>query len=172
VIATFVAAGGLIHIEASIDHRDLVLVAVGFAGMAITQLVLAGVMLLRPTTEVLIGVGAVHAAIALLWMVSRTIGLPFIPGAEEAAPVGVADLVANTFSIAVVGVTIFALSLDRAHQAISFNPSRARVIKVVVLVGALILTVAALSETHAHAHNDPESPLPTPSHGHEHHITP
>jgi hypothetical protein len=172
VIATFAAAGGLIHLEASIDHRDLVVVAVGFAVMAIAQWSFAGVMLLRPTLAGLIGVGAVHAAIALLWIITRTIGLPFIPGAEQAAQVGVADVVANTFSIAIVGVAIVALSLDRAHQALSFNSSTARVIRVVVLVGALILTVAGLSETHAHAQNDAEVSLSSDGHSHEHQDSP
>jgi hypothetical protein len=172
VIATFAAAGGLIHLEAAFDHRDLVVVAVGFAVMAVGQLVLAGVMLLRPTPAGLFGVGAVHAAIALLWIITRTIGLPFIPGAEQAAQVGVADVVANTFSIAIVGVAIVAFSLDRAHQALSFNSSTARAIRVVVLVGALILTVAGLSETHAHAQNDPDVSLSSDSHSHEHHDTP
>jgi hypothetical protein len=172
VTATLAAAGGVIHLEASIDHRDLVVVAFGFAAMAIGQLVLAGVMLLRPTPAVLIAVGAVHAAIALVWIMSRTIGLPLIPGAERAAQVGVADVVANTFSIAVVGLTIVALSLDRAHQALSVNASTARAIRVVVLVGALILTVAAFSETHAHSVGDPDVSLSTDSHDHEHHVTP
>jgi hypothetical protein len=171
VIATFAAAGGLIHLEASIDHRDLVVVAVGFAVMAIAQLVLAGVMLLRPTPAVLIGVGAVHGAIALVWIMSRTVGLAFIPGAEQAAQVGVADVVANTFSIALVGVTILAFSRKGPNQA-SSHPSNTRVINMVVLVGALILTVAALSETHVHAHNDGEAPLPNPGQAHEHDVIP
>jgi hypothetical protein len=172
VIATFVAAGGLIHIEASIDHRDLAVVAVGFAAMAAVQLVLAGVVLFRPTPTVLIGVGAVHAAIALVWIMSRTIGLSFIPGAEPAAQVGVADVVANSFSIAVIGITIVWLSIVRAQQTLPFDPSTARVVKVVALVGALILTVAALSETHVHAHDDSDSSLSTESHTHEPHVTP
>jgi hypothetical protein len=171
VIATFAAAGGLIHLEAAIDHRDLVVVAVGFAVMAVAQLALAGVMLLRPTPAGLFGVGAVHAAIALLWIITRTIGLPFIPGAEQAAQVGVADVVANTFSIALVGVAIVALSRKGPNQA-SLLPRNTRVIRVVVLVGALILTVAALSETHAHAQNDPDVSLSSDSHSHEHHDTP
>lgn len=170
VIATFAAAGGLIHLEAVLDHRDLVVIAVGFGAMAIGQLALAGVMVMRPTRTIIIGVGAVHALIALIWIMSRTVGLPFVPGAEEAAQVGVADVVANTFSIAVVGVTIVALSIDRSGQEIRLRPRTADAVKMVALVGALILTVAALSETHTHT--DHEDSLPTSSHSHEHQSSP
>ena len=172
VVAVFAAAGGLIHLQASIDHRDLMVIAVGFAAMAISQLVLAGVMLMRPSPKALIWVGALHAGIVLVWIISRTLGLVFIPGAEQAAEVGVADVVANTLSLAVVGVTIIALSLDRSSQAVPLHPSTARAINVVTLVGALILSVAALGETHDHAHNDGEAPLPIPVHSHDHDATP
>ena len=168
VIATFAAAGGLIHLEASIDHRELTVIATGFAAMAISQLVLVGVLLIRPSAKALVWIGALHAGIALVWIMSRTIGLSLIPGAEQAAQVGVADVVANTFSLAVVGVTIVALSLDRPSQAVPLHPNTVRAVKVVALVGALILTVAALGETHDHAHNDGEASLPTPVHSHDH----
>jgi hypothetical protein len=166
VIATFAAAGGLIHIEASIDHRDLTVVAIGFAAMALSQLALAGVVLVRPSPTVLSWMGALHAGIALVWIMSRTIGLPFIPGAEQAAQVGVADVVANTFSIAVVGATVIALTLDRSYQAPPLSPATARTIRLVALVGALILTVAALSETHDHA--ELEVSGPAAGHIHDH----
>ncbi len=175
VIATFAAAGGLIHLEASLDHRDLTLIAIGFAAMGLTQLALAGVALVRPSPTVLFGVGALHAGIALVWILSRTIG-SFIPGAEQAAQVGVADVVANTFSIAVVGVTIVALtldrsfqalSLDRSFQALSLRPTTARTIRLVALVGAFILTVTALSVPHQHAAH-PEVSVPAPTHSQDH----
>ncbi len=166
VIATFAAAGGLIHLEASLDHRDLTLIAIGFAAMGLTQLALAGVALVRPSPTVLFGVGALHAGIALVWILSRTIG-SFIPGAEQAAQVGVADVVANTFSIAVVGVTIVALTLDRSFQALSLRPTTARTIRLVALVGAFILTVTALSVPHQHAAH-PEVSVPAPTHSQDH----
>lgn len=167
VIATFAAAGGLIHLEASIDHRDLTLIAIGFAAMAIAQLAVAGLTLVRPSPTVLLWVGVLHAGIGLVWIVSRTVGLSFIPGADQAAEVGVADLVANTFSIAVVGVTIVALTLGRSYQALPLPPITTRIIRLVALVGALILTVAALSVPHEHAdHLDVSVPAPTHSHDH------
>jgi hypothetical protein len=72
-----------------------------------------------------------------------------------------------------VGLTIVAFTRKGPNQG-SLLPSNTRVIRVVVLVGALILTVAALSETHAHAQNDPDVSLSSDSHSrsHEHHDTP
>lgn len=166
VIATFAAAGGLIHLEASIDHHGLTVIAVGFAAMAIAQLAVAGLTLVRPSPTVLLWVGVLHAGIGLVWIVSRTVGLSFIPGADQAAEVGVADLVANTFSIAVVGVTIVALTLGRSYQALPLPPITTRIIRLVALVGALILTVAALSVPHEHADHLVSVPAPTHSHDH------
>lgn len=167
VIATFAAAGGLIHLEASIDHRGLTVIAVGFAAMAIAQWAVAGLTLVRPSPTGLLWVGVLHAGIALVWIVSRTIGLSFIPGADQAAEVGVADLVANTFSIGVVGVTIVALTLGRSYQALPLPPTTTRIIRLVALVGALILTVAALSVPHEHADHLDVS-IPAPIHSHDH----
>jgi hypothetical protein len=166
-MAIFAIAGGLIHLEASIDHHDLPVIAIGFGAMAISQVALAGIVLLIPNPRVFISIGALHAGIALIWITSRTVGLPFIPGAEQAAPVGVADLVANTFSIAVVGLTIVALSLDRSNRSIPLK-SGTRAIKAAALVATIILTVAAIGETHDHVHDGPETVVRTSDHSHEH----
>ncbi len=166
VIATFAIAGGLIHLEASIDHRDRIVIAIGFAAMAITQLAVAGLIFIRPSPTVVFGMGALHTGIALVWIMSRTIGLAFIPGAEHPARVGVSDVVANTFSIAVVAFTIVALSLDRSDQALT-RTATPRTIRLVASVGALILTVAAISVPHDHADHPGVSVAAPTTHSHD-----
>jgi hypothetical protein len=109
---------------------------------------------------VVVAAGALQAAILL----SRTVGLPFIPGAESAGPVGVADVVANTFSIAAIAATIIGITLYRSLETVTLPPRTSRATRAVMLTGAIILTVAALSETHDHAGHD-EAPS---DHGHEH----
>ena len=172
VIATFATAAGVIHLEASVDHRDLTVIAFGFAAMAIGQTALAGLLLMRPTRTVFIAVGALHAVIALIWILSRTIGLPFVPGVEGAAQVGVADAVANIFSIAVVGAALVALYLDRSGQTVSLPPTTARAVKAMAILGALILTAAAVSQTHEHLPDGAPASLPASGHGHEHQASP
>jgi hypothetical protein len=166
VIAVFAGAGGIIDAEAAIDHREIAVIAVGFAVMAITQLALAGTVLLRPSRPALLAIAALHAGIALTWIMSRTVGIPFIPGAEQPVPVGVADVVANTFSMAVVGLAVVARSLDRADRIAPIPPGAARAIRMTAVAGALILTIAALSAGHEHGHDD--SGVSLPGQGHEH----
>lgn len=163
-IALAVAAGGLIHLEAAIDHRDLTVIAIGFTAMGISQLLFAGALVIRPSLPVVVAAGALHAAILLTWILSRTVGVPFIPGAESAALVGVADVVANTFSVAAIAATIIGITLYRSSETVTLPPRTSRAMRAVMLAGAIILTVAALSETHHHARHD-EAPS---AQGHEH----
>jgi hypothetical protein len=153
-VAVAATGGGLIHLEAFLDHRSLVVVAIGLFVMGTGQWLFAGAMLIRPSLIVLVWAGALHAAILSVWILSRTIGLAFIPGAETAAPVGVADVVANTFSIAVVGAAVIALAAHMSEYT-GLVPSRAvSTARAVVLIGVLILTQVAVSEPH---HHDPKS---------------
>jgi len=152
--AVAAAAGGLIHFRASVDHRHLAVVAIGFAAMGASQWLFAGTMLVRPSRPSLAFGAALHAGILLTWVLSRTIGLPFIPGAEQPAPVGVADLVANTFSIAVAATAVVALAIARVDTIAGLRPRVVNTIRVVVLTGVLILTVTALTEVHDHDHHE------------------
>lgn len=179
-IALAVAAGGLIHLKAAIDHRDLTVIAIGFTVMGVSQLLFAGVLVIRPSFPVVVAAGALHAAILLTWILSRTVGLLFIPGAEAAAPVGVVDVVANTFSIAAIAATVIGITLYRSSETVTLPPTTSRAMRAVVLTGAIILTVAALSETHDHAGHDEVTSaqghehvadLSTPFHDH-HHLSP
>lgn len=162
-IAVAAAAGGLIHLKASADHRHLAVVATGFVAMGLSQLLFAGVMFLRPSRPSLALGGAFHAGILFVWILSRTIGLPFIPGAQQSASVGVADLVANTFSMAVAGTAAVAFAVGGAGRTDQLLPRVISTIKAVVLTGVLILTVAALTEVHDHDH--PEAGTTPPGTG-------
>jgi hypothetical protein len=168
VIAVSAAAGAVIHIEAAFDHRDLVFVATGFLVMAIGQASVAIGVVIRPILPVIAAAGALHSAIFLTWVVSRTMGLAPIPGSEPVASVGVADVVANTFSIAVVAIAIVAITLHMTSETLTFPRMAARTLRAVSVVAAMILTVAALSAAHEHVDDDAGGSVPVPSHEHEH----
>ncbi|MGH3649803.1 MAG: hypothetical protein ACRDU9_03765 [Acidimicrobiia bacterium] len=142
--------------------------AVGLAIMGITQWVFAVTILTRPSRSVLILGGVLHSAIAALWIVFRTIGLGFVSGAESPAEVGVADLAANIFSVAVVGVTVIGMALHRLAHPVVIPSSVATRIKAVVLADAIFLTVPALLAPHDHAHHDSESHTSETSQSHDH----
>jgi hypothetical protein len=168
VVAVFAVAGGVIHIQAAYDHRDLTVVATGFVVMAIAQVVAAVVVTIWPVPGAVVAAGALHAAILLIWILSRTVGLPLIPGAETVASFGVADVVANTFSIAVVAVAIVAVTSHRSAETVSVPPRTFVAIRAVTLAGAVLLTVVALSVPHEHGHDDAEGSASVANHADDH----
>lgn len=175
---TFAAAGGLIHFSVIDDHREVALIATGFAVMAVAQLAFALQMLARPSRHGLWLGGALHAGIVALWSLSRTTGIPVIPGAEVVESVGVADVVSTAFSLGVVGLVAIAHSLDRATNPVVLPRGVARRVAAVTLAGTLALSAPALLVPHdphdhastADAHEEHgEDPLvPADDHDHDH----
>lgn len=158
------AAGGLIHFEAAIDHRLLTVVAIGFAVMAVAQFLFAGAILIRPSISTMVSGGALHLAILVTWILSRTVGLQFIPGAEASSAAQVTDVVANTFSLTVVGVAGIWLRLCRSRTTLTLSARTDRAVRTVILAGVAILTVIALIQPHYHA----EHHVPASLHGGDH----
>lgn len=166
------AAGGLIHLRVIADHVHFPLIAGGFALMGLAQWAFTVTVLIRSSRSVLIFGIALHAAIAMLWIVSRTIGLGLVEGADGPTAVGVADLAANTFSIAVIGAAVIGLSLYRSAGGFLIPSSTATRIKTVLVAGAIFLTVPALLVSHDHAHAAVETSGSETGHGHDHVTTP
>ena len=165
--AVLAAAGGLIHLGVVDDHTEYRVVAAGFAAMGISQLVVALWLFRRPSRPVFLLGAGLHAAIAATWALSRTFGLWFIPGEEQASHVGVPDLVANTFSLGVIAVVVIVSALDRAGAPTVLPRAVARRIVGTAVVGALILTAIAVSSPHVHASSVPTVEFPVLGHSHD-----
>lgn len=76
--------------------REYVLFGLFFAIVTPLQVAWAGLALRRPWDTRLLAAGALASAgIVLIWLVSRTIGLPFGPERLSAEPVGVKDILAS-----------------------------------------------------------------------------
>ncbi|MEO7428950.1 MAG: hypothetical protein ABIY48_06160 [Acidimicrobiales bacterium] len=150
IAGVLAAAGGLIHLVVIRNHLDVLVVAAGFAVMGTAQGAFALRVLTRPSRQVLLAGGALHTVIAVVWLTSRTTGLVFIPGAEGIEPVGVADLVATTFSLGVLGVSVIARSLDTTSTGVVLPARVARRMTAVVVAGTLCLSVPALLTPHDH----------------------
>lgn len=97
VAALLTAAAGAIHVKAAVEHAPhWWAYGAFFALLAAIQLV--GALELARGRE---GSGVMAAAAAAslcavgIWVVSRTVGVPFGPWAGEAEPLGVADTVAT-----------------------------------------------------------------------------
>ena len=148
--AVFATAGGLIHLTVTRQHLDFPIVVAGFVLMGVAQWVFAFTVLKRPTTVVANTGGILHAAIVAVWILSRTAGLAFVPGAEHVASVGVADIVATTFSVAVIGTVVVWRALSGRTANINVPNPGIRSVVATLAIGALFLTVPAIAAPHHH----------------------
>lgn len=149
-MAVFAAAGGLIHLTVTRQHLDFPVVAAGFVFMGVAQWIFAFTILKRPTTVITVSGAVLHATIVTVWILSRTTGLTFVPGTEHVAAVGVADIVATTFSVAVIGTAVMWRAVSGSTANVSVPHSGLRTVVAGLAIGALFLTVPAIAAPHDH----------------------
>ncbi|MFI6480593.1 hypothetical protein ACIBH1_21890 [Nonomuraea sp. NPDC050663] len=111
-LAILSAGAGAVHFAVLADHFAMS-VAHGafFAAVGWAQLMWALAVLLRPGRALLLAGLAGNAAVAVVWALSRTIGLP--PGQSE--PLGVPDVLATLLELAVISGCAYLA--DRAPAA-------------------------------------------------------
>jgi hypothetical protein len=183
--AILAAADGAIHLSVIRQHRDLAVVATGFALMGITQCLLAAGIVARRSRGLILLAGAVHATLLVVWLLSRTTGLLVIPGAEDAEPVGVADLAAAALSLGVGGVALITLGLNRTAGRVAVPARVGRWMMAVVVAAAVSVSFLAVLADHTHGgdrqSHDPKATPPaatgpdthtTASPEHHHHAKP
>ena len=141
-LAGLVGTAGAIHLAASVEHviEDWWLGAF-FVVVGVAQLVAARFVYGDSENErALRIIAAAGLGVALLWVVSRTTGLPFGPDAGEVAKVGVADTIATlqelTFAAIVAAVAW------RGERAVAWMSSEIG-IRLVFAVLSLTLMLAA-----------------------------
>jgi hypothetical protein len=142
-VAVAVASAGAstIHFAVIDQHfAEYWLFGVFFVAVGLAQLGWAVAVVSNPTRTVYV-VGALgNALIAVTWVISRTTGLPFGPGAGEPEPVGIADVVSTAFELAVVVGTLLllrGLELRRSWEM--------RFVRPVVAIAAIAITTLALA---------------------------
>jgi hypothetical protein len=108
-------AAGTIHLVATAQHLDTTwTLPVFFAVVGVAQLYVAWAIYRRPgDRRMLVAAAAGSAAVGLLWLVSRTVGLPFGPE-EGRSTIGVSDTLASLQEFAFAAI---ALAIVRAPEA-------------------------------------------------------
>jgi hypothetical protein len=82
---------GAIHVSAAFDHTEHTAQLGFFLVVAALQVQWAVLVLRRASWPLLTTGAALNAFVVLVWIVSRTVGLPGVPGAEDVQPLGLKD---------------------------------------------------------------------------------
>jgi hypothetical protein len=109
------AVAGLIHVKAMADHAGHYwLFGVLFGAVACAQIALAMALWRTPVSDRLLVAGAVATVgLIVVWLVSRTVGLPIGPWAGEAEAFGVSDVIVTMTEVAFIAVVSVIVCPDR-----------------------------------------------------------
>jgi hypothetical protein len=110
-LAGLVATAGVIHVVATVEHiTEDQLLGVFFALVGTGQLYAGWRIYRRRYDQRLLAIVAVaNVAIALLWVISRTVGVPIGPESGRISAVGVADTIATLQEFAFAAIVVVLL---------------------------------------------------------------
>ena len=97
----------------------------------------------RPTRRLLIAGAIVNSIVVLVWIASRTVGLPIGPEAGTPEAVGLADAVSTIFEAAIVAVALVAATMGTTLGFI--RPLLGRTLPAIAAGAVAGLTYVALS---------------------------
>lgn len=147
-LAGLAATTGVIHLVATVEHVGVDWeLAVFFALVGAGQLA-AGWRIYRAAADarLLALVAAGSVAVALLWIFSRTTGLPFGPDAGKVAAVGVGDTIATLLEL--VFAALVGLVLWRGEQRLAWLSSGIGVRLTFALLSLALMTAALGGHEH------------------------
>ena len=140
--ALSLAAAG-IHFAVITEHlEEWVLFGVLFFALGWFQLVWAQVYLVWQRRSVAAVAIAVNLGAVLVWIVSRTVGLPIGPDAGIPEALGFPDVLATSFEIGLIGLLLPTLFRERFERALG---EQIPVQKAFVLSAFTIVTVGVLT---------------------------
>ena len=139
------AAAGLIHLAVINDHAGSTLLTAAFATIGLAQGTSAVALWRRLAWSRTFAL-VVHTAVPAVWVVTRTTGIPLTASLAAREPVGVADVVATTFSLIVLGLV--GLTWLLRQQTVAVPKRRTHALRVVAAAGMTILLVPAILAPH------------------------
>ncbi|HZT66575.1 MAG TPA: hypothetical protein VFA11_12385 [Acidimicrobiales bacterium] len=151
------AAAGVVHFVATTlpDHHADPLLLSFFLGAGVAQLTWALAVARRPTPALLVGGAAMNLAIAAIWVVSRTVGIPFVNGGSPEA-VGFADVASTLLEVAAAASLSLAAALPaEAGRSVLRRGSLLLAGAVGGAVGMLLPAVISLPSEMASGHQMP-----------------
>jgi hypothetical protein len=133
-LAAAVASGvaAAIHATAIGPHlEESQVFAAAFAAMAVAQGAWMGLILVRPSRRRYLAGAGLNGAVVLIWLVSRTVGLPFGPHPGVAEPVGAMDATATLAELlVVVGSLVLVSRIDPDSPRLTRRPVPSALIRI------------------------------------------
>lgn len=144
------STSGTIHIVAAVEHIDAnALLGAFFAAVGVGQLVAAWLLLrTRDDARVLKLAAAGSVAVSLLWVFSRTTGIPFGPEPGRAG-VGVADTITTLQQLALAAIVVALLRpAERRSRALAWLSTGMGTRFTWAMLSATLLTAAVGGHEH------------------------
>jgi hypothetical protein len=144
--ALSLAAAG-IHFAVISEHlEEDVLFGVLFFAFGWFQLVWAQVYLIWPRRRVALLAIVINLGGVLVWLMSRTVGLPIGPAAWVPEQIGFADILASSFELGIIGLLVPTLLRERFGPALEEQMpiQRAFVLSAFMVLAVGLLTAMAL----------------------------
>jgi FtsP/CotA-like multicopper oxidase with cupredoxin domain len=142
--ALLTVGAGLIHLAAAPEHlREYVPFGLFFLAVGAAQILLAVELALRPTRRLALVLMAGTFLMVILWLVSRTIGLPIGPTPGQPEDIGLTDVICQVMEI-ISSVLFLGLVAWPARRAVR----RLRLVAIGMLPSALLsvlLTTVAVA---------------------------
>lgn len=141
---------GSIHLVATVQHLDTTwTLPVFFAVSGVAQLYVAWAVYRRPDDRrMLLAAAAGSVVIALLWLLSRTVGLPFGPEKGRSA-IGVSDTLASMEELLFAAIAICVVRAPQASERrLSWLSSPMGLRFTFMLLSALLFTAAVGGHKH------------------------
>ena len=113
-LVTLSAAAGMIHLSVASDHfGEYFLFGLFFVVVGIAQVTWAALVAIIGPVHRLLVLSLGNAFVVVLWIASRTTGVPLGPDSGQPEPVGYADVVTTVFEVALVLLAVALLSRRR-----------------------------------------------------------
>jgi hypothetical protein len=144
-LALLSAGAGMIHLAVLGPHlREFWLFGVFFAAAALAQLGWALLVMMRPSRRVWLAGAVGNALVIVVWILSRTVGLPLGAEAGHAEPVGFVDALSTAYEALLVAGAA-ALAWSATSRALRSGWARAAI----WAVGGLVVPLTLLAVLNA-----------------------
>ena len=146
-LACMALASAVIHASAAADHPGLRLQVAFFLVLAAVQGALAAAVLHGRSGRWVAVTAAINGAVAVVWVLSRTVGLP-VEGAAAAEPIGFKDGISTLLEVGIVAGAGLLAALPEAGRRIALTTGP--LASIVIAASACGLGVSGVLARHTH----------------------